>query len=146
MSSPKRHVFIALLFILKKEIVKQDKSLFCKSFAGIFKGVICLTFGDSFVHYYNEKAKLIGKNDSKLNIFFSLKSEEIGNTKKSVKLYWRRALSKAPAERSTSTITGSRNTITSNHRMDLSKETSNSKQCSLQDVYKVLKHLYVYFV
>ena len=57
---------------------------------------------------------------------------------------------KAAAEKSTSTITGSKNTVTSNHCMAketsnhcMSKETSNYKQCSLQGGHKVLKQLYV---
>ena len=41
----------------------------------------------SFVPNYNEKAKLRSENDSKLNMFFRLKSEEIANMrKKSAKL------------------------------------------------------------
>ena len=48
------------------------------------------------------------------------------------------ALKRAAAEKSTSTITGSRNTVTSNHCM--SKENSNYKQCFLQGGHKVFKY------
>ena len=34
------------------------------------------------MHIYNEKATLTSKNDSKLNMLFGLKSEEIGNIRK----------------------------------------------------------------
>ena len=52
---------------------------------------------------------------------------------------------KAAAEKSTSTITGSRNTVTSKETSNhcVSKEPSNYKQCSLQGGHKVLKQLYV---
>ena len=56
-------------------MVSQKKSLnktsqFSNLLLSIFKGVIiCLSFRDSFVHNYNEKAKLKSENDSKLKVF-----------------------------------------------------------------------------
>ena len=73
-------------------VVSQKKSSnktsqFSNLLQSIFKGVICLSFWNSFVPKYNEKAKLRSENDSKLNMFFWLKSEEIANMrKKSAKL------------------------------------------------------------
>ena len=57
-------------------MVSQKKSLkktsqFSNLLLSIFKGVICLSFRDSFVHNYNEKAKLRSENDFKVeSVFF----------------------------------------------------------------------------
>ena len=55
-------------------MVSQKKSLnktsqFSNLLLSIFKGVICLSFRDSFVHNYNDWAKLRSENDSKLKVF-----------------------------------------------------------------------------
>ena len=68
----------------------------------IFKGVICLSFRDSFVHNYNEKAKLRSENYSKLNMFFywspkkllaQLREEEIQSHQIIVRICLKRRLS-----------------------------------------------------
>ena len=45
-------------------------SQFSNLLKSIFKGAICLSFRNSFVPIYNEKAKLRSENNSKLNMFF----------------------------------------------------------------------------
>ena len=81
-----RLIYIRELSSITKEIIKQDESVF-KSFAEHFQGCNLFIFLKFFRTYYNEKAKLRSENDSKLNMFFWLKSEEIANMrKKSAKL------------------------------------------------------------
>ena len=50
--------------------LSNKTSQFSNLLQSIFKGAICLSFRNSFVPIYNEKAKLRSENDSKLNMFF----------------------------------------------------------------------------
>ena len=77
-----RLIYIHELSSITKEIIKQDGSVSNLLQCNLF------IFRKFFRNLnYNEKAKLRSENDSKLNMFFWLKSEEIANMrKKSAKL------------------------------------------------------------